>query len=115
MITPQEYRAIALSLPHATQGSHFEAVDFRVSNKIFATWREDRQQAVVKLSPDDQKLLLETLPEAIDRLPGGWGLKGWSILNLQAADEETARHVLALAWRTVAPKKLLSGLTPAGG
>jgi hypothetical protein len=107
MIEPARYRALALSLPHATEGSHFEAVDFRVANKIFATWREDKQQAVVKLTPDDQALMLETMPGVVLRLPGGWGLKGWSILDLAAAGEDEALHVLTLAWRTVAPKKLV--------
>jgi hypothetical protein len=109
MISPAAYRAIALAMPHATEGSHFEATDFRIANKIFATWREDRQQAVVKLTPDDQTMLLETMPAALSRLPGGWGLKGWTKLHLDAASEAEVRHVVTLAWRTVAPKKLLKG------
>lgn len=107
MISPKQYHAIALSMPQATQGSHFEAVDFRVANRIFATWREDKRQAVVKLTPDDQTMMLETMPGTLSRLPGGWGLKGWSVLHLDAANEEEVRHVVTVAWRTVAPKKLL--------
>ncbi len=105
MTSPADYHAIALSMPHATQGSHFEAVDFRVADKIFATWREDRRQAVVKLTPDDQALMLETMPGLLSRLPGGWGLKGWTRLHLDAASEDEVRHLLTVAWRTVAPKK----------
>lgn len=107
MISPAQYHDIALSLPHAAQGSHFEAMDFRVGGKIFATWREDKRQAVVKLTSDDQTLMLETMPGVLARLPGGWGLKGWTKLNLDAANEDEVRHVLTVAWRTVAPKKLL--------
>lgn len=106
MISAEEYRTIALSLPHATEGSHFEAVDFRVAGKIFATWREDRQQAVIKLTPEDQVLMLETMPGLLTRLPGGWGLKGWTVLHLDQSKEADVRHVLTVAWRTVAPKKL---------
>lgn len=107
MTTPAAYRAIALSLPHAIEGSHFEAIDFRVGGRIFATWREDRQQAVIKLTPEDQSLMLETMHGLLSRLPGGWGLKGWTRLHLDAADESEVRHLLTIAWRTVAPKKLL--------
>ena len=107
MISSADYRAIALSMPHATEGSHFEAVDFRVGGKIFATWRDDRQQAVIKLTPDDQVLMLETMTGLVFRLPGGWGLKGWTMLHLDAVSEDEARHLLTIAWRTVAPKKLL--------
>ena len=109
MISPAAYRAIALSMPHAAQGSHFEAVDFRVANRIFATWREDRQQAVVKLTPEDQAMMMETMPGVLSRLPGGWGLKGWTKLHLDAASEEEVRHAMTVAWRTVAPRKLLKG------
>jgi len=106
MVTPERYRELALSLPQAMQGSHFESMDFRIGGKIFATWREDKRQAVVKLTPDDQRLLMETMPTFLSPVPGGWGLKGWSRVDLDAAAEEDLRHILAIAWRTVAPARL---------
>ncbi len=107
MTSPAEFRAIALSMPQAHEGSHFDVTDFRVANRIFATWREDRQQAVLKLTPDDQSMLLETMPNVLSRIPGGWGAKGWSRLDLPTASDDEVRHLITLAWRTVAPKKLL--------
>jgi len=106
MVTPERYRELALSLPHAVQGSHFESMDFRVGGRIFATWREDKRQAVVKLTPDDQRLFMETMADVVSRIPGGWGLKGWSRVDLDAAAEKDLRHILAIAWRTVAPARL---------
>lgn len=106
MIDPAKFREIALAMPEATEGSHFEAMDFRVGGKIFATWRADRQRAVVKLTPDDQRMLAETMGGMVTAVDGGWGLKGWSRLDLDRVDEAEARHVIATAWRTVAPKRL---------
>jgi len=113
MITQAEYRALALSLPEAVESSHFETADFRVRNKIFATLRENTGRAVVKLTPDEQRLLVETMPDMLAPIAGGWGQKGWTGLDLDAASEDEALHVLKIAWRNVAPKKLLGLLSPA--
>jgi hypothetical protein len=39
-------------------------------------------------------------------IPGHWGRAGWTSVNIAAADDDTVGHVLRLAWRNVAPKKL---------
>lgn len=109
MITQAEYRALALSMPEAVESSHFETADFRVRNRIFATLRESDGRAVVKLTPDEQRLMTETMADVLAPIPGSWGLKGWSQLELDVASAEEARHVLEIAWRNVAPKKLLKG------
>lgn len=109
MITQPRYRALALALPEAAESSHFDVADFRVRNKIFATLREADGRAVVKLTPDQQRLLAETMPGVVSPISGGWGLKGWTLLDLAAASEDDARHLLEIAWRNVAPKRLAAG------
>ncbi|MBX3583610.1 MAG: MmcQ/YjbR family DNA-binding protein [Rhizobiaceae bacterium] len=98
-----EFRAIALSFPEAVESSHFESADFRLRGKIFATLREADGRAVLKLSPDQQKLLLETAPGLFEPVKGSWGLKGWTRVVLDRADEATVRHAMEYAWRSVAP------------
>ena len=105
MITQSQYRALALALPEAVESSHFDVAAFRVRNKIFATLREADGRAMVKLTPDQQRLFTETMSP----VPGGWGLKGSTLLDLAAASEDDARHLLEIAWRNVAPKKLAAG------
>lgn len=109
MITQDVYRALALSLPEAVESSHFESADFRVRNKIFATLRERDGHAVLKLTPDEQRLMVETMPGVLVAIPGGWGQKGWTRLDLERTTKEEAEHVLVMAWRNVAPKKLQRG------
>lgn len=106
MISQAQYRALALAFPGAAESSHFDVADFRVGRTIFATLREAEDRAVVKLTPDQQRLLMETMPGLLAPVPGGWGLKGWSRLDLRLAREGDVRHVLETAWRNVAPKKL---------
>jgi len=105
MITPDQYRELALSFPETAEGSHQGTADFRVAGKIFATLRQQDGRAVVKLAPPDQQLLIDTRPAMLRPVPGSWGEKGWTQVLLEAVDADAARHVLAIAWRTVAPKR----------
>jgi hypothetical protein len=102
----QEFRALALTFPEAAEGSHFDTADFRVRNKIFATLREADGRAVLKLSPDEQQLVMATSPGMFEPIKGSWGLRGWTRVALDRADVETVRHAMGMAWRSVAPKRL---------
>ena len=106
-----EFRALALRFPEAVESSHFDTADFRVRNKIFATLREVDGRAVLKLSPDEQQLVMATSPGMFEAIKNSWGLKGWTRVVLDHADAETVRHAMTMAWRSVAPKKLV-GLIP---
>jgi hypothetical protein len=106
-MTGEEFRDLALSFPESLQGSHFDVTDFRVAKKIFATLREADGRAVLKVSPDEQQLLMETSPGMFEPVKGSWGLKGWTCVVLDRADEATVRHAMAMAWRSVAPKRVV--------
>ena len=56
-----DFRRIALSLPGAEESSHMGAADFRVGGRIFATLHHDQQTGMVKLTPDQQERLRESL------------------------------------------------------
>ena len=105
-MTPDEFRAIALSFPEAGEGSHFDTADFRVRGKIFATLREADGRAVLKFSPDEQQLFMATSPGLFEPVKGAWGLKGWTRVILDRADAATVRHAMTAAWTSVAPKSL---------
>jgi hypothetical protein len=100
----QEFRALALSFPEAVEGSHFGTADFRIRNKIFATLRE--ADGVLKLTPDQQQLVMATSPGLFQPIRGSWGQKGWTRVVLDRADAETVRHAMGMAWRSIAPKRL---------
>jgi len=108
-MTRDDFRRIALALPEATQGAHLGTVDFRVRNKIFATFGpRDPRLAVVKLTLDQQGIVCAAEPAIFAPIPGAWGRKGWTHVTVEAADEATLASALTMAWRNVAPK------TPAG-
>jgi hypothetical protein len=103
----EDFRRLALAFPETAEAAHMGHPDFRVGGKIFATlgWR-DPAWGVVKLTPEDQEMRLATEPELFVALNGAWGRRGWTRVNLEAADETTLKGALLAAWRTVAPKRL---------
>jgi hypothetical protein len=107
-MTAEEFRALALSLPEATEQSHMKHPDFRVRGKIFATLGyPDDTRAMVKLLHEQQDALVGARPDVFAPVPGGWGKRGATYMTLRAADEATAYDALVMAWRNNAPKALL--------
>ncbi len=105
-MSPEAFAEMALSFPETIQGSHFDTTDFRVSGKIFATLRPEKERGVLSLSRGDQELLREISGEMFEPVPGSWGEKGWTFVILHSADPDAVRHAMAMAWRKAAPKSV---------
>jgi hypothetical protein len=106
-VTPATFRRLALSLPEATEGSHMGHPDFRVRNKVFASLGvPDNGWGTVKLTPEQQEVLLAAEPAAFRPAAGAWGRRGWTQVKLAAVDATTLKRALGMAWRNTAPKAL---------
>jgi hypothetical protein len=105
-MTADDFRRIALALPETAEKSHFGKADFRVRNRIFASLPAD-DRGVLNLTMEEQAMLAEAEPGIFRPVKGGWGRKGWTEIDLSAADEATLRGACAMAWRNVAPPALI--------
>ena len=105
-MTDAEFIGLALSLPEADLSSHFGKADLRVRGKIFAGPAKGRDGALLKLTAEQQQIMCEAEPALFAPVPGGWGAKGWTLLALSEADDDTVRGALWTAWRNVAPAAL---------
>jgi hypothetical protein len=101
-MTPEAFRALALGRPQAVESAHLGAIDFRIGGKIFATLGGAAGRPVVKLTPEEQDLLIAAAPAIFAAADGRWGRFGWTHLNLSALDEATAEDALNRSWRNVA-------------
>lgn len=112
-MTADDFRALALTFPEATESEHMGHPDFRVRGKIFATLWTDGEWGVVMVRPEQQATLLREKPDVFQPAKGAWGRQGSTQVRLSAVDEKTCRRALARAWQRIAPKKLAaaSGLT----
>ena len=104
-MSSNRFRRIALSLPGVIEGAHQGHADFRAGKRIFATLGyPDQDWGMVKLTPEQQSVLVEAEPGIFRPVPGGWGKGGSTNVRLAAADEKTLKSALTLAWTNVAPK-----------
>src|SRR6476661_129534 len=99
------FRRIALALPGAVEGAHQGTADFRVGKRIYATLGyPDDAWGMVKLTSEQQSMLVEAEPEIFRPVPGGWSKQGYTNVLLAKADATTLKSALGMAWKNVAPK-----------
>jgi hypothetical protein len=99
------FRKIALGLPESIEGAHHGTTDFRVKKRIFATLGyPDADWGMVKLTAEQQSVLVEAEPEIFRPVPGGWGKGGATNVCLAKADATTLKSALTTAWRNIAEK-----------
>src|SRR4029450_12080701 len=99
------FRRTALALPGAVEGAHQRTADFRVGKRIFATLGyPDNSWGMVKLTPEQQSMLVEAEPEIFRPVPGGWGKQGDTEWVVARGAATTLKSALAMAWKNVAPK-----------
>ena len=102
-----DFRKLALSFPEAIESAHMHHPDFRVRGKIFATLGyPNKDWAVVKLTPDEQKRFIQSDPKVFQPVKGAWGRRGNANVYLPAAKIDIVRKALTAAWRNTAPKRL---------
>ncbi|CAN5364099.1 hypothetical protein BH10PSE3_BH10PSE3_40370 [soil metagenome] len=107
-MTQDDFRRLALALPDAIESSHMGTVDFRVG-RIFATLGYPNASfGMVQLSREQQDVVVGVEPEVFRPAPGNWGLKGATLVLLDAADEPTLRGALEAAWRLKANKRQIA-------
>jgi hypothetical protein len=67
------FRRIAQSMPRAIEAAHMGNPDFWVGKRIFATLGyPDKGWAAVKLTPQQQRVLVAGKAAAFSPVPGGW-------------------------------------------
>jgi hypothetical protein len=98
-MSPEAFRQLALSMPHAVEHAHMNHPDFRVGNKIFATLGyPGKTSGMVKLSPEQQQRLVSANPGTFMPANGTWGKRGSTLVDLEKIDARTARSALRMAW-----------------
>jgi hypothetical protein len=101
MLTSEQFRRLALALPDAAEGEHMNHPDFRAGGRIFATILPDAKAGMVKVTPVQQRELLQRHPGQFETIAGAWGRSGCTKVVFAAADLATVRDALTAAWENV--------------
>jgi predicted DNA-binding protein (MmcQ/YjbR family) len=104
MVSINNFRKLALSFPDAEEHPHFHLASFRVKKKIFATLWEKENRAMLKLSLVDQSVFC-TYHEVFSPVPGGWGTKGATFVDLGKVRSDMFKDALQAAYTLAITKK----------
>ena len=105
MISLDEVRAFALSLPESEEKGHFDNTSFRTRNKIFATAQPEANTVVLKLPLDEQEAVTTMQPEVFSL--AGWSHQGWTKVDLTKVSPGEFKALMVLAWRGIATKRAI--------
>jgi hypothetical protein len=105
MLSPQQFRRIALGFENAVEGAHMGHPDFRVNGHIFATIHADHKVGMVKLTPDQQFRFVRDSPRAFAPENGAWGRQGCTRVQFDAVDEDTVGEAMTLAWQNIVAQR----------
>ena len=104
MVSVEQARALALSLPEATEQDHHGRPSFRVAGKIFATlWDESHMNVML----DEPGILTAARSEPESCAEFWWGKRlGAVSVDLHRGSTNLLTELLADAWERMAPKRL---------
>lgn len=104
MVSINNFRKLALAFPDAEEQPHFHLASFRVKKKIFATLWEKENRAMLKLSLVDQSVFC-TYHDVFSPVPGGWGTKGATFVDLGKVRADMFKDALKAAYTLAITKK----------
>lgn len=106
MVSIDNFKKIALSFDEAQELPHFEKTSFRINKKIFATLDIEKKRAVLKFTEIDQSVFGAFDKTIIYPVPGAWGKKGFTYVELQKVRTDMLKDAITVSYCNVAPKKL---------
>lgn len=105
MVDLQHFRKLVLEFPDTEELPHFELISFRYRKKIFATYWEKENKAMLKLPLIEQSVFCDYDNTIFFPVPGAWGLKGATFVNLNKVRRNMFKDALKVAYAHCAGKR----------
>ncbi len=110
MVSLEEFRKLALSFPDTSEQPHFEKPSFRVKDKIFATYWEKDNRAMLLLSPVDQSAFCSIGKNIFFPVPNAWGKQGATFVELKKVRKDMFNDAVKTSYEFIVSKHLSSKL-----
>ena len=106
MVTPDDIRTVALSLPRTEEALVRDQVKFRVGRIVYVALSRDEQSMGFGFPKDERAALVAAHPEKFF-MPIQSDLRyNWVRVRLDAIDQTEMRELVIDAWRMVVPKRV---------
>lgn len=106
MLTVEDVRRLALTLPRTTEHLVHDRVKFRVGSLVYAAFSKDETEMGFAFPRDERAALVAAEPEKfLMPLPSDERYN-WVRVRLAAIEEDELRELVVDAWRMVVPKRV---------
>ena len=104
MVTIEDVRALAMSLPRTTEGLVRDQVKFRVGRIVYLAFSPDESVMGFGFPKEEREALVASEPDRF-MMPSRGDLRyHWVLVRLAAIDADEMRELVLDAWRMVVPK-----------
>ena len=106
MVTIDDVRALALTLPRSYEALVRDRVKFRVGRIVYLAFARDETLMGFAFPKDEREALIASDPEKF-LMPKPADLRyNWVVVRLAAIDEKEMSELVMDAWRMVVPKSV---------
>jgi hypothetical protein len=106
VITVDEVRALALSLPRTTEHLIRDRVKFRIGAIVYVAFSRDEELMGFGFPKEERQALVDSEPEKF-QLPGTSDLRyNWVVARMAALSTDEMHELVTEAWRMCVPKKV---------
>lgn len=106
MVTIEDVRELALSLPRTEEALVRDRVKFRVGRIVYLAFSRDESLMGFAFPKEEREALIASEPEKfLMPKPSDQRYK-WVVVRLAAIDEREMREIVLDAWRMVVPKRV---------
>jgi len=112
MVTIEDVRSLATSLPRTTEALVHGRVKFRVGRIVYLAFAHEETVMGFAFPKEEREWLVEAEPEKF-LMPSNSDLRyHWVLVRLAAIDATEMRELVFDAWRMVVPKRVAAALEP---
>ena len=106
MITVDDVRRVALTLPRTTEHLIRDRVKFRVKQIVYVAFSRDETLMGFGFPKEERAALVDSEPDKF-QLPSTSDMRyNWVVVRLDALDHEEMTELVTDAWRMVVPKSV---------
>jgi hypothetical protein len=106
MVTVDDVRAFAMTLPRTTEALVRDRIKFRVGRIVYVAFSRDESLMGFGFPKDERDALIASEPDK-SQLPPTSDLRyQWVVARMDALDVDEMRELVLDAWRMCVPKKV---------
>src|SRR3989454_10400302 len=111
MVTIDDVRALAITLPRSYEVLVRDRVKFRVGRIVYLAFSRDETLMGFAFPKEEREALIASEPQKFMMPKPSDQRYNWAVVRLEAIDEQEMREIVLDAWRMVVPRRVAAALT----